>query len=96
VGVNLVSCIVTRYTHQVIVSFSHKGLQALYERDSIKGVPPAHAPKLRRVLSVLDVAAGPRDLDLPGFRTHPLSGEVAEHESVGERQLARDLPIHRW
>ncbi|CAB4955894.1 unannotated protein [freshwater metagenome] len=81
-GVNLVSCIVTRYTKQVIVSFSHKGLQALYERDSIKGVPAAHAPKLRRVLSVLGVAEGPRDLDLPGFRTHPLSGKLAEHWSV--------------
>ena len=64
------------------MSFSHKGLQALHERDSIKGVPAAHAPKLRRVLSVLDVAEGPRDLDLPGFRTHLLSGKLAEHWSV--------------
>ena len=58
------------------------GLQALYERDSIKGVQAAHAPKLRRILSALDIAEGPRDLDIPGFRTHPLSGKLADHLSV--------------
>lgn len=39
-------------------------------------------PKLRRILSVLDVAEGPRDLDIPGFRLHPLSGRLAEHWSI--------------
>ena len=66
----------------MIVSFKHKGLQALYERDSVKGVQAEHAPKLRRILSVLDVADGPRDLDIPGFRMHRLSGKLADHWSV--------------
>ena len=66
----------------MILSFRHKGLQALYERDSTKGVQAAHAPKSRRILSALDVAQGPRDLDIPGFRTHQLSGKLADHWSV--------------
>ena len=78
----LVTCIASSYTRLVIVSFPHKGLQALYERDSIKGVQAAHASKLRRVLSALDVAQGPRDLEIPGFQIHPLSGRLADHWSV--------------
>lgn len=78
----LVSCNDMRYTFSVIVSFRHKGLQALYERDSIKGVQAEHAPKLRRILSLLDVAQGPRDLDIPGFRTHALSGKLVDHWSI--------------
>jgi proteic killer suppression protein len=66
----------------VIVSFRHKGLAALCERDSIRGIQASHAPKLRRILSALDVAQGPRDLDIPGFRTHQLQGQLAGHWSI--------------
>lgn len=66
----------------MIVSFRHKGLQALYERDSTKGVQASHAPKLRRILSALDVAQGPQDLDFPGFRVHALSGKLKDHWSL--------------
>ena len=80
--VEFVSCNDTRYSYPVIVSFRHKGLEALYERDSVRGVQAEHAPKLRRVLSALDVAQGPRDLEIPGFRTHSLSGKFANHWSI--------------
>jgi toxin HigB-1 len=66
----------------VILGFRHKGLQALYERDSVRGVQAAHAPKLRRILSALDVASQPRDLDIPGFRMHELHGHLAGHWSI--------------
>lgn len=72
----------TRYICPVIVSFRHKGLEALYERDSIKGVQAAHAPKLRRILSALDVAQGPGDLNIPGFRLHSLQGKLTGHWSI--------------
>lgn len=66
----------------VIVSFRHKGLERLY-RDGLKrGVQATHVPKLLRILSVLDVAQGPADLAIPGFRTHPLKGELAGHWSI--------------
>jgi toxin HigB-1 len=59
----------------VVTSFRHKGLKDLYERNSMRGVKAAHAPKLRRILSALDVAQTPKDLDIPGFRIHKLSGK---------------------
>ncbi|NBO45599.1 MAG: Killer protein [Actinobacteria bacterium] len=66
----------------MIVSFRHKGLQDLYERDSTKGVQAAHAPKLRRILSALDVAQSPLDLEIPGFRTHELRGRLRGHWAI--------------
>lgn len=66
----------------VIVSFRHKGIQNLYESGSQRGVQSAHVPKLLRILSILDVASGPRDIAIPGFRTHRLSGDMAGYWSV--------------
>jgi proteic killer suppression protein len=66
----------------VIVSFRHKGLEALYREGSKRGVQPAHAPKLTRILAALDVAHTPDDLALPSFRTHELKGDLAGHWSV--------------
>jgi len=41
-----------------------------------------HAPKLLRVLSILDVAREPRELEIPGFRTQALSGSLRNHWSI--------------
>ena len=38
---------------------------------------PALVPKLKRVLFLLDAAAGPNDLALPGLDLHPLKGDQA-------------------
>ena len=66
----------------MIVSFRHSGLEDLYVQGSIKGVQAAHAPKLRRMLSALDVAQIPSDLDIPGFRLHRLRGRLVGHWSI--------------
>lgn len=66
----------------MIVSFRHPGLEALYVKGSIKGIQAAHVPKLRRILSALDVAQIPSDLDIPGFRLHRLRGKLAGHWSI--------------
>lgn len=66
----------------VIVSFRHKGLQALYESGSKRGVQPARAPKLTRILGLLDVAQSSADLAIPGFRTLELRGDLAGHWSI--------------
>lgn len=66
----------------MIVGFRHKGLEALYRDNSKKGVQPAHAPKLIRILGVLDVAQGPADIAIPSFRAHELKGDLAGHWSV--------------
>jgi proteic killer suppression protein len=58
----------------MIKSFRHKGLKKFYERGSVSGIQPQHAKRLRMQLAALDTAAGIEDMDIPGFRLHPLKG----------------------
>ena len=60
----------------MVRSIPHKGLKRLYEDDDPRGVMRAHTEKLRDILARLDAAATPADMDLPGFRLHPLKGEL--------------------
>lgn len=61
----------------VIKSFRHKGLRALYETGSAADVQPNHAKRLRMQLAALESAQAIDDMDIPGFRLHPLKGELA-------------------
>ena len=60
----------------MIVSFRHRGLETLYRSGSTRGVQAAHAAKLGRILAALDVAQKPNDLNLPGYKMHPLKGDL--------------------
>ncbi|MFZ5792262.1 MAG: type II toxin-antitoxin system RelE/ParE family toxin [Pseudomonadota bacterium] len=66
----------------MIRSFRHRGLRSLYEGRTSKRVSPAHIGKLRDILAVLDRSRGPDDMNLPGFRLHPLKGELKGHYAV--------------
>ncbi|HBP6410099.1 type II toxin-antitoxin system RelE/ParE family toxin [Pseudomonas aeruginosa] len=59
----------------MIISFQHKGLRLFFETESTKGIRADHAKRLKRMLALMDRAAEPADLDLPGWRLHPLKGE---------------------
>ena len=69
----------------MIRSIRHKGLRRLYEHDDARGVMAGHAEKLRDILARLDAAATVEDLDLPGFRLHPLKGELKGYWAVTVR-----------
>ncbi len=69
----------------MIKSFKHKGLKQLYEDDDRKGLNSEHIEKLRRILSRLDQAKGPSDLDLPGYKLHSLKGDLSGYWSVTVR-----------
>jgi toxin HigB-1 len=72
-----------RYTlSPVIRSFTHKGLEAFFRTGSKAGIQPAHAAKLRRQLAQLDQAESAQDVNVPGWRLHPLTGNLAGHWSV--------------
>ena len=60
----------------MIQSFRHKGLRRLFETGSASGVQAAHAKRLRMQLAALDTANTVDDMDIPGFRLHPLKGEM--------------------
>jgi proteic killer suppression protein len=66
----------------MIKSFQHKGLQTLFDTGSKAGIQPHHAQKLLRQLARLDVAKGPEDMNLPGWRLHSLVGDLAGFHSV--------------
>ena len=59
----------------MIKTFKHKGLRKFFETGSSSGIQPGHKQKLRIRLTALDTATGIEDMDLPGFRLHPLKGD---------------------
>jgi len=69
----------------MIRSIRHKGLKRLYQDDDPRGVIREHAAKLRDILARLDAAGTVSDMDLPGFRLHPLKGELKGHWAVAVR-----------
>lgn len=66
----------------MIVSFRHKGLEAFYRLGTTKGIQSAHAAKLARILTLLDVASNADDINLPGLKLHPLKGDMKGHWSM--------------
>lgn len=66
----------------MIISFRHKGLRVFYETGSTKGIRADHAKRLGRMLSFMDRAREPADLEIPGWRLHPLKGELEEFWSL--------------
>ncbi len=70
------------YTIRVIRSYRHKGLKLFAETGSKAGIQPTHAARLRRLLTALNVANHPADMDAPGYNLHPLKSELAGHWSV--------------
>ena len=66
----------------MIKSFRHKGLESFFHSGSKAGIQPAHAKRLRLQLGKLDAATMPEDMNLPGWKWHPLTGELAGHWAV--------------
>jgi proteic killer suppression protein len=79
----------TRYNLSVIRSFRYKGVERFFKTGSKAGITVAHAPRLARQLSALNVAHEPSDMNLPGWGLHPLKGKLSNHWSVsGNWRLA--------
>ena len=66
----------------MILGFRHKGLERLFEKGDRRRVSPRIIARVERVLARLDVAADPGDMNLPGFRLHPLKGDLAGYWAV--------------
>lgn len=60
----------------MIRTFRHKGLRRLFVEDDGRGVPAGHIDKLGRILARLNSARAVSDMDLPGYRLHPLKGDL--------------------
>ncbi len=66
----------------MIKSFRHKGLRRLYESGSGAGIQASHKIRVRLQLSALDTAQTIEDMDIPGFRLHPLKGKLKGRWSI--------------
>ena len=59
-----------------IRNFAHKGLNRLYAEDSLQGMPPDAADKLRKMLAYLDNMEAPEELRaLTAWKVHSLTGD---------------------
>jgi proteic killer suppression protein len=66
----------------MILSYRHKGLERFAETGSKSGIQPHHAERLRRLLTALDVASRPADMNAPGSKLHALKGDLHGHWAV--------------
>jgi proteic killer suppression protein len=66
----------------MIKAFRHKGLEAFYRTGSKAGIQPAHTAKLRVLLTALDAAEAPAQMNVPGWRLHKLMGDLEGFWSV--------------
>ncbi len=66
----------------MVCSFRHRGLKRLYQRGDRSRVRADQAERLAVALADLDDARRPSDLDLPGYRLHPLKGDLKGFWSI--------------
>ena len=73
----------------MIKSIRHRGLRRLFEQDDPSGVNQEYVGKLRDILATLHAAPAVAHMDLPGFRLHPLKGQMKGFWSVTVRANCR-------
>jgi proteic killer suppression protein len=75
---------VYRYAVQktMIRSFRHRGLRRMYERGDVGRLGSDLTDRVALALADLDDARKPSDLDLPGYRLHPLKGDLKGYWSI--------------
>ena len=59
----------------MIRGFRHKGLQRFFTKGDARWINARHASRIGRILDLLEAAAAPQDLNIPGLGLHPLKGE---------------------
>lgn len=66
----------------MIGSFRDRGLKRLYERGDRSGIRQDMVAKVERILQRLDEITDPEQMNLPGWRLHPLKGDLKGFWSV--------------
>ncbi|MCX7098091.1 MAG: type II toxin-antitoxin system RelE/ParE family toxin [Methylococcales bacterium] len=59
-----------------IKNFRRAGLQPFFETGSKAGICPEHAPRLKRILGILDAAMLVEQINIPGLKLHKLTGNL--------------------
>lgn len=66
----------------MIVSFKHKGLELFFTTGSTKGIQAQHTKKLRVLLTALNSATTPEDMNVPSWNLHSLHKNLKGHWAV--------------
>ena len=67
----------------MIKSFRHKGLARYFEHNDRRGIDAKQSPRIKRIIDALDQAGSPEQMNIPGWRLHPLTGSRKGVLSVG-------------
>lgn len=78
----IAECDVSHHNHSLIVSWRHKGLRIFFETGSTSGIRADHSRRIARVLMILNRAKEPANVNIPGWRLHPLKGELEGFWSI--------------
>ena len=60
----------------MIRTFRHRGLKRMFQQGDPSKVRADQSRRIADILSHLDTAQRPSDLDLPGYRLHALKGDL--------------------
>ena len=56
------------------MSFKRKGLKLYYDKGDTSKLQQLHVTKIRLILTRLEAAANPVEMQVPGYKLHRLSG----------------------
>lgn len=60
---------------KMIKSWKHNGLKEFFESGSTKKIIVQHEKRIRDRLRIIDLAEKIEDMNLPGYKLHPLKGD---------------------
>ena len=66
----------------MISSFRSKPLKLFYDKGDASKLPADHLVRIQSVLTRLDVAKKPEELNVPGYDYHQLKGNLKDFYSV--------------
>jgi proteic killer suppression protein len=66
----------------VIRTFRHRGIEKVFKTGAKTGIQPSHEAWLCILLTTLNLASVPQDMNRPGWDWHPLKGELKGHWAV--------------
>jgi len=75
-------------------AFRHRDIESFFKTGSKASIQPKHAARLRILLTTLNLASTPPDMNRDGWDWHPLKGGFeAPVVRERQRQLATDLRL---
>ena len=58
----------------MILTFKHRGLERFFKKQDHRGIIAKTEVRTERILDRLDTVVRPEDMNIPGFKFHPLTG----------------------